>query len=123
MPFALELVQASLARMKGAATFESVLDRAIEASKQAPPPGAQQGPSPEQMRLQAVQMKGQLDLERERLKLQGAQQQTVLEVQADAQREANQREQNVLEAAQKHALVATGRGGRGMDGKGPGGAL
>lgn len=110
MPYLLQMMQWALSRVRGANSIESVLDQAIEAAQKAPPPGAgAQGPTPEQMKLQAVQMKGQLDLAREDKKLQNDLVRIRAEQQANALQEQVQREQNVAEAAQKHAITALGR--------------
>lgn len=107
VPFLLELLQATVAGLRGSSTLEGVLDRAIaQAQQQAAQPKGQQAPDP---KLQAQQLKGQQDMAKLDKELQNDVIRTQVEVQADAQREANQREQNVMEAAQKAQLGAATR--------------
>lgn len=107
MPFLLELLQATLARLKGGAVFEGILDRAIQAAQQAAqqPQQAQSDPKleAEKMKLMGQQQKIQGDMAKERLKHQQGLEKIAVEVQADAMRESNQRIENVREAQQKQA--------------------
>lgn len=106
MPYVLRLLQASLSRLRGASALEGILDQAIAAAERAAsqPQPQQQGPSPEQAKLEAVRLKGQLDLAKEDKKLEHDIVRTQVETAAKAQQEAVQREENVMEAQQKHAL-------------------
>jgi hypothetical protein len=101
MPFFLQILQWSLAGIRGASEIEGVMDHAIAQAKAQPP---QQQQAPDQ-RLMAVQMKGQLDAQREQQKLQNDLVRINAEVQADAQRERTQATENTREAMQK-ALIS-----------------
>lgn len=110
-PFGLQILQGMVAGIRGSSAVEAVLDQAVAAAqKQAeaqagqPPP-----PNPEQVKLQAVQLKGQMDLQREQLKQQGDMQRIAAEVQADGQREQTQAVWNTREAAMKAQISAANR--------------
>lgn len=103
------LLQTTLAKLKGGAAYEPLVDQFITAMEQqeaqaaANPQPAQQDPKllAEQAKLQGIQMKGQQDLQKEQFKLQADLQRSQAEVQADAMREQNQMEWNTREAAAK----------------------
>ena len=106
MIFVAKAIQWSLSRIRGAKTLEGELDAIVKQMEEKikNPPPQQQQPSPEQMKLQAVQMKGQMDIQKEQMKQQGDLQRIQAEVSADAQREQNQMQFNVREHAQKQIV-------------------
>lgn len=109
LPFLIELLQAGVAGLKGAATMEGILDRAAEAAKQAQqqaaanPQPQQQDPKlqAEQLKAQTAQLKVQGDMQKENAKLQGDLVRIQAETQAKAQQEQVQRQENVRESAEK----------------------
>lgn len=113
MKFALEMLQVSLAGLKGASAYEGIIDQAIAQVEQVQAQAAAnpqpQQPDPkmqaEQVKLQGVAMKGQLDMQREQFKLQADMARTQAEVQADGQREEKQRIENVRETAEKQIVT------------------
>lgn len=106
MLFVSKAVKWALSRIRGAKSLEGDLDSTIKQMEEAMknPQPQQQGPSPEQVKLQAVQMKGQMDLQKEQMKQQGDLQRIQAEVAADAQREQNQMQFNVQEHAKKQLI-------------------
>ena len=117
LPILLELMKWGMAGFKGSMYLEGIFDQAIDLAKQAPPPGQDQGPSPEETKLQIEQIKQQgqqqkaqaelqkiqtkaaADAQNLQLKLQGEMQ----KIQADAQRdmtlEQTQAQNRLLEIA------------------------
>jgi hypothetical protein len=107
-PYAFELLQALVARLKGASTLEGILDRAIQAAQtEAAKP--KEGPPPDP-KLMAQQAKTQGDLAKVKADTEGKIQVEMVKVQADSQREQNQMIFNVREAQAKaqisHAMKA-----------------
>jgi hypothetical protein len=96
-PFLLELLQASLARLKGGAVFEGILDKAIQSAQQAAMQPKQAAPDPKMM---AQHLKGQQDMAKIQAELQADLTRRQVEVQAKAQEEQDQMRSN----AQEHAL-------------------
>jgi hypothetical protein len=120
MKFALQMLQVTLAGLKGASAYESIIDQAIaevvQAQKQAAANPPQQAPDP---KVIAQQMKGQQDMAKVQAELQADLIRTDADVQADAMREQNQMEWNVKEHAAKTQITnamkpppAPGMGGR-----------
>lgn len=103
-PLLIRILQWRLSTVRGASELEGMLDQAVTAMQNAPPPGQQQpqGPDP---KVQAQIIKGQQEQQKIQMELQADLVRTQAEVQADAQRESNQRVQNVAEAQEK-AMVA-----------------
>lgn len=115
-PMLWEMLGEGVSRIRGAKSFEGIFDRMVQAAEQAqqaqagqPPP-----PSPEEIKLETVKAKGQMDLEKEKMKQQGDLVRINAEVQADAQREETQAQWNVIEASRKaqisHATKALNPG-------------
>lgn len=100
-PMMLELLQWVLSGVKGSSQIEGVLDRAIAGAQQMAAQPQQQKPDP---KLQALQLKGQMDEQREQAKLRGELVKIQAEVAADEQREANQARWNLREAAGKATI-------------------
>lgn len=112
-PFLLELLQATLARLKGGAVYEGIIDRAIQAAQQAlanPQPGAMDP------KVQAAQIQAQTA----QAKAQAEQQKIVTSAQADVVRireetagkvavEQAQAEQGIREKTITHALQQQAR--------------
>lgn len=127
-PYLLQILQWSIAGLKGASTMEGILDQAIAAAQQAAAAGPQPGTGGAQQpdpKLLATQLKGSQDMQREQFKLQADLTRIAAETQAHAQQEAVQRQENVREAGQKaliqHAARAAGPvlpGGFGAGGSG-----
>lgn len=121
-PHVLRLLQASLARVRGAAAMEGVVDDAIKAAeaaaKQAAANPQAAPPDPEQSKQATVALKAQADLAKEKAKHEYKVQEIGLELQADAQREVQQREQNTMEAQAKASISAANRPVRPAPGQG-----
>jgi hypothetical protein len=109
VPYLLEMLKWFMSGQRDASSIESVLDRAIAqaeamAAQQAASPAPQQ-PSPEQLKLQAQQMKGMQDMQ----KIQEQTKARLIERQADVQaKDAEEKSQaiwNTWEAQQKHRLT------------------
>ena len=83
LPILLELMKWGMAGFKGAEYLEGTFDQAIEMAQNMPPPGQeeQQGPSPEELKLQIEQMK----LQGQQQKIQGEIQKIQTKAQADMQ--------------------------------------
>jgi hypothetical protein len=108
LPYMLQMLQWSFSRLRGASAIEGVLDQAIAAAQAAASQPQQQAPSPEQMKLQTQQLKGQQDLAKEDKKLQNALVLKQADVAAHAAQEQTQAEWNTREAAAKANIsVAT----------------
>lgn len=122
MPHLMRLAQWTVAGVRGSSEAEGAIDamvtdmeqRLAQAKANPQPPQ----PSPEQMKVQATQMKVEGDIKKEQLKQQGEMQRLQAETFAKAQQEMVQREQNVLEAQQKAAISQAARA---MAPKKPGG--
>jgi hypothetical protein len=118
-PFMLKMLQWVVAGIKGASEIESVLDQAVSQATQAaqqPPPPPQ--PPPPDPKLQAIQLKGQLDTQHKQMDLQHDLMRIQANTQSDAQKQAAQAHYNILESdaklrSQAVAEVAsvTGQGG------------
>jgi hypothetical protein len=106
-----KMLQVALAPLKGTSGMETILDDAIKETEQQQEQQAAQPPqpSPEQMKLQAVQMKGQQDMQKEQVKHQQKLVEISAEVQADAQREQTQAMWNTRESAAKAQISAANR--------------
>ncbi|MEE9618234.1 MAG: hypothetical protein V3T90_14695 [Anaerolineae bacterium] len=78
LPILLEMLKWGMAGFKGSDYLEGTMDQAIEMAQKGPPPGQDDGEhqeaqiklQPEQMKLQAVQMKGQLEIQKLQMKAQ-----------------------------------------------------
>ena len=81
MPVMLEMLKWSMTGFKGADYLEGTMDQAIMMAKKAPPAGQQQGPSPEQVKLQTEQLK----IQAAQQKQQGEMQKIQLKAQSDMQ--------------------------------------
>jgi hypothetical protein len=82
MPILLELMKWTMAGFKGAEYLEGTMDQAIQMASQMPPPGQEeQGPSPEEIKLQIEQIKSQSQQQKQ----QGEMQKLQLKAQADMQ--------------------------------------
>jgi hypothetical protein len=110
-PFLLQMLQWSVAGLRGASTIESVLDRAVTAAEQAQQEAQSQPdkPPPPDPKLLAQQLKGQQELAKVDAELQADLTRTAAEVQANGQKERQQMEWNVREAAQKAAVSQANR--------------
>jgi hypothetical protein len=100
-PALLQLLQWLVSGIRGSQEVEGILDQAIVVAQQAaqnPPPQQQQGPDP---KLQAAQMKGQMDLQKEHLKGQMGLAQIQAQTQADLQHQVQQTKFNIIEAQAK----------------------
>jgi hypothetical protein len=86
-PFLLQLLQWTLSGFKGSQEIEGVIDRAIHASMEAEQQRAGQPPEPTeaQLRMQELQMQGQMEMAKEQAKSQAAMQQREHDMQADIQ--------------------------------------
>ena len=83
MPILLELMKWAMAGFKGGEYLEGTFDQAIDMAKKAPPPGQQdQGPSPEQMKLQIEQVKQQGQQAKQQGELQKIQAKAMADMQA-----------------------------------------
>lgn len=102
MPHLLQMLQWTVAGLRGASGIEGVLDQAIAASKKAAAMPQQAQPDP---KLITQQLKGQQDQAKIQAELQADITRTQVEVQADAQREQNQAQWNVREQAAKTQIV------------------
>lgn len=100
-PFLLELLQWFVSGLRGSKQIEAVIDRAIQASRQAAAQPQPQAPDP---KLLAQQMKGQQEQAKVQLETQARLTEIAAEVQADERREQNQAMWNVREAAAKQQL-------------------
>lgn len=116
MPFLLELLQWALGRLRGAATAEGILDRAIEAAKQTlaqPQQAAPQQPDPRvvaaQAKQQADQQKAQLDEQRAQADFQRDVAKQQMEVQAQAAIQQKQTDENLREERGRLALKNAAR--------------
>jgi hypothetical protein len=81
LPILLEMLKWSMSGFKGADYLEGTMDQAIEMAKQAPPPGQDDGPSPEELKLELEKMKQQ----GAQAKQQGEMQKIQAKAQADMQ--------------------------------------
>ena len=113
-PFFLELLQWAMSRLRGAATVEGILDRAITQAKQAAAaPQGQQAPDPKliaaQAKMQAQQQKAQLDEQKAQADLQRDALRHQMDVQAEATKQQIQTAQNVKEEQMRLALKAQAR--------------
>ena len=81
MPVMLEMLKWSMTGFKGADYLEGTMDQAIMMAKKAPPAGQEQGPSPEQVKLQTEQLK----IQAAQQKQQGEMQKIQLKAQSDMQ--------------------------------------
>lgn len=108
-PLLIESIKFAVSGLRGAGTFEGVLDQALQAMQQAAQQPQQQAPDPkmqvEQMKLQGSQMKAQADVAKEQVKHQNRMAELQAEVQADSARENDQRIQNTREAADKMLIA------------------
>lgn len=111
MPYLLQILQWSVAGLKGGSGIESVLDQAIAAAQKAPPPG-QDGQQQPDGKLLAQQLKGQQELAKVQAESQARMQEIAAEVQADEMRERNQMTYNVREAAAKQQISEAARAAR-----------
>lgn len=112
MKFLLQLLQTTVAGLRGSSTMEGVLDAAIEdaekqeaqraANPQQPPPDPKVQAA--QLKMQADQQKGQFEVQKEQMKLQHDLTRIQAETQAKAQQEDTQRQSNVREAAEKQMI-------------------
>lgn len=105
IPVMLKLLQGVISRTRGGRWAEGILDPAIaQAEQAAQQPQGPGGPSPEQMKMQAQQMKAQADMEKEKFKLQADLIKTNAEVQAQAAIQADQTQQNLEQTRQQLAM-------------------
>jgi len=82
MPILLELMKWTMAGFKGAEYLEGTMDQAIQMASQMPPPGQEnQGPSPEEIKLQIEQLKAQSQQQKAQAEMQKLQ----LKAQTDMQ--------------------------------------
>lgn len=101
----LELLQWTVTGMKGSSTPEAILDRAIAMAQQAPPPQqGQQGPNPDQVKMQMNQQKAQLDMQKQQQKTQGDLLRIQAETQANAQQQQDQAKWNIYEQQAKENI-------------------
>ena len=71
LPILLELMKWGMSGFKGSEYLEGTFDQAIDMAKMMPPPGQeQQGPSPEEMKLQIEQVKQQGQMQKSQAELQ-----------------------------------------------------
>lgn len=99
LPFFLQMLQITVAGLKGGSAYEAVIDQAIAKAKQAaqsPKPQAQPDP-----KILVAQMKGQQDLQKIQAETQARMAEIGAEVQADAQREQTQALWNTREHSAK----------------------
>lgn len=113
MPFMLQMLQVSVAGLRGASAYESVLDQWIaQAKKDAEAAKAQaaNGPPPDpkvqaaQMKMQSDQMKAQADLAKVDKELQADVVRSQMAIQENEAKERAQATWNVKEAAQKQII-------------------
>lgn len=98
-PMLMELLQWMLAGLKGGQEIEGILDAAIAQQKAA---AAQpQPPPPPDPKLEATQMKGQMDMQRAQFDHQASLQQIQAQAQADTQHQVAQTHFNIIEAQAK----------------------
>ena len=95
-PFLLQLLQWSLSGFKGSQEIEGVIDKAIQASLEAQKKKAQQPEQPDN-KVQEIQAKGQIEIEREKLKQQGDLQLRQLDMQADMATSQREHQQKMAE--------------------------
>lgn len=105
-PFLWQILQTQVAGLRGASQLEAILDQAIlAAQQQAAQPQQQQMDPKEMMKLQGIQMKGQVETQKEQLKFQNSMALLHAETQAKAEQEQNQMVSNVREAAAKQQVA------------------
>jgi hypothetical protein len=96
MPYMLQMLQWAVAGLRGASQIEGVIDQAIEQSKQAQAQQAAQPPRPDP-KVEALQLKGQLDMQKAQADLHNDLIRTQAEVQAEDAKQRIQTEWNVKE--------------------------
>ena len=119
LPVLLELMKWGMSGFKGSTYLEGIMDRAIEMASQPQPQGGDQGPSPEQMKLeveklkqqteqmksqadlQKIQAKAQADLQTAQAKLQGEIQKIQVDAQRDMTLEQQQQQNKLMEIARE----------------------
>lgn len=110
LPFLLEMLQHSVAGLRGASGYEASLDRAIQsAQQQAQSPQAQaEDPklATERMKQVTAQQKAQADVQKEVLKGQIASQGRAEDLQGDLMREQAQADQAIRQTATQKAIEA-----------------
>lgn len=114
MTFLLELLQSTIAGLKGSAAMEGILDAAITQMKEKQQKAAMQPKQPpppdpkvqaQQLKMQGDQMKAQADIQKLQMKGQQDMQRIAAETQAHDQQEQSQARWNVQESAEK-ALIS-----------------
>lgn len=111
-PFLLEILQWSMSRLRGAATLEAIIDRAVTQAKQAAAvPQGQQAPDPKllaaQAKMQAQQQKAQLDEQKAQADLQRDAMRAQMDVQAEMAKQQAQTVENVKEEKMRLELKAS----------------
>lgn len=102
MPFLLQMLQCTVAGLRGSSAMEGILDQAINAAQQqAQQP---QAPAPPDPKVQALQLKGQLDLQKTQADLQADLVRTQAEVQAENAKQQAQTQWNLREAKAKEMM-------------------
>jgi hypothetical protein len=106
--FAAEVTQWMIAGLKGGSSIEGVFDQMLARKKVAEEQAAARPPQPPppDPKLQATQMKGQMDMQKAQFDHQASLQQIQAQAQADAMHQQNQTKFNLIESAVKERQKA-----------------
>jgi hypothetical protein len=105
LPYLLQMLQWAISGLKGASQIEGVLDQAISAAQQAAAQAAQQPQQQQQdPKIQALHLKGQLEMKKEEAKLQTEVAKTQMAIHANEEKERAQAKWNTQEKLIQHRL-------------------